>query len=198
MPEFEWMLKVFSVTDEQEALIVDELDGFVGGHGETIIVTLSAEGSDAVSVGRLLVHLLSSRGIAVESGYYDLLTRSEIARRLGVTAQAVGNWVRRDRQEARPFPSPFASAGGGVWLWADVNAWLRDIGSENADEVDYPTRGQIEALNCWLADQRGEFSGMRVDLTLGALANVFAVPAVATGNYELAAKSKRVDFAFAA
>lgn len=167
MPEYEWMFVVAALSEEQERSILDDLDGFVGGHDATTLVTVSAEGDDADSVGRSMVHALLDLGVEVSRAYYDLVGRSEIARRAGVTPQAVGNWARGSRQDSIPFPAKFALAGGGVWLWHDVHNWLTRAQIDcDVEQISYASQDDVESLNCWLAQRHGAFQQVQVHVVV--------------------------------
>lgn len=88
-----------------------------------------------------MVHRLRGCGIRVRRLYEDLVTRAAIASRTGMTRQAVGNWIRGDRKAATPFPEPYQLAGGGLWLWGEVSAWIGE------EEIAYPTRRDYPAVN---------------------------------------------------
>ena len=80
---------------------------------------------------------------------YDLVTRGDIASRLDVTKQAVGNWIREDRRKGHPFPPPFSDVSNGIWLWGDVLTWIRKTANTPDPEegIEYPTRAQTAEVN---------------------------------------------------
>ncbi|MGN6128738.1 MAG: hypothetical protein ACTHOK_00180 [Nocardioidaceae bacterium] len=158
MVRFEWMFVTDAVTDELETAIEEEVGGFVGGHGPITLVTVDGEGGDALEVGHQLVRQLEDLGVTTVRAYPDLVTRKTIASRARVTTQAVGLWTRGERHKELPFPEPFTLAAGGLWLWSDVNAWLKEKGLAH-DEVEYPTRSDLDALNVWLEERRTTWPG---------------------------------------
>jgi predicted DNA-binding transcriptional regulator AlpA len=55
----------------------------------------------------------------------DLVSASELARRAGVSREAVRKWVEGDRRGGG-FPAPRTSVGSSiVWSWLEVAGWLR-------------------------------------------------------------------------
>ena len=87
----------------------------------------------------------------------DLLTRSEIAARLGVTRQAVQNWTSGRRQD--DFPLAVNPVGGGAWSWHDVWAWALSCGRAEDDGIHYPSQIEADIINAWIE------SGMTVSWT---------------------------------
>ncbi|MDO5502431.1 MAG: hypothetical protein Q4G67_04565 [Actinomycetia bacterium] len=166
MTEYEFTFVSEPLTEAVEGRLAQELGAFVGGHGATTLITVSAEGDDALAVGMSLVHELRGRGVVVHRVYHDLVTRSQIAERAHVSRQAVGLWTRGERLAGGPpFPEPFGLAGGGLWMWSDVNAWLTEAG-RGSDEVSYPDAMEIARLNTVLDD------GARADDASRLLAHV--------------------------
>lgn len=131
-------------------------DLVVEAHGGLTLATVSAEGVDAVEAGRRVAVELTACGLPPERTHPDLVTRQEIADRVDMTRQAVGNWVRRERHHADPFPIPVHLVGGGVWLWGEVVEWLRRSGRDIDEGIEFPSIDEhirIDALllreRCW-------------------------------------------------
>ena len=157
MREFELMLVIDSLSDDLEERVVERFDAFVGGHERTTLLTVtspespeSPESRDALSAGRRTVQLLEAIGVRVRRFYPDLVTRKAISTRAGVTTQAVGLWIRGERFSESPFPEPYTLAGGGLWMWSEVNDWLRERDLRH-DDLQFPSRAEVDALNVWLA-----------------------------------------------
>jgi transcriptional regulator with XRE-family HTH domain len=110
----------------------------VASDGNLTIVTALVRAADAIEAGLRVAKAIETSGISVLRTYQDLVTRQDIADRLGVTRQAVGNWVRGERHDDTPFPSPVSLVAGGVWLWGDVAAWARTR-SYAVDEALFPS-----------------------------------------------------------
>ncbi len=146
MRTFEFVLEVAPLADDvEDAIYGGELDALVASHGDSTWVIAEAEGDDAVLAGaRLLVWLreLGARVLAVQD---DLVTRREIAERASVTSQAVGMWVRGERQA--DFPRAHNRVAGGIWLWSDVQTWLVDHGVITSDGLERPAPRDVVVLN---------------------------------------------------
>ncbi len=116
-------------------------------------MTVSAEGSSAFEAAQSAVANLEQLGVHVQHTSEDLVTRRDIAERLGLTAQAVGLWVRGERHAEDPFPESFNSVAGGVWLWGDVTAWAHRHGLDVEQDVHFPSREDHARIDAWLADR---------------------------------------------
>lgn len=134
--------------------LLDEYDCITGGdHGGRDLITLTASGSSCVGAAKDAMMRLIAQGLSVERMQEDLASRVEIAERLGVTRQAVGNWVRGDRVEG--FPARFNEVAGGVWLWCDVARWAVAHHRFEADGIEWPTRQDHDLVNGWITTQVG-------------------------------------------
>ncbi|MEV8238484.1 hypothetical protein AB0P23_24835 [Rhodococcus sp. NPDC077669] len=139
--EFEFIFVIPKVADPGDARIAaaeEHLDMVVESHGGLTLATVTAEGSDAVAAALNASAVLAVCGLPPERTYPDLVTRQDIAERAEVSRQAVGNWVRGERVQSHPFPTPVNLVGGGAWLWGDVVSWLRQQ-ERNTDEVEFPS-----------------------------------------------------------
>jgi hypothetical protein len=117
-----------------------DLDAVFERHGDLCLVTVSAEGASPVIAAEKSLHRLNAAGFRVRRSYPDLVHRAEIAERLGVTRQAVGNWVRGERLSGVTFPDPVHLAANGLWLWGDIVDWHRASGHGTADvEFRHPS-----------------------------------------------------------
>ncbi|NHA68224.1 hypothetical protein [Phycicoccus flavus] len=203
MSEFEFMFVIDPIGDDVERSLTEELEAFVGGHGRTTILTLSATGPDPVATAQSSIADLRQRGVRVRRVYEDLVSRAQIAERAQVTRQAVGLWVRAERQTERSFPEPYVLAGGGLWRWDEVNSWLRDANLPH-DDVKYLNASETALINVWLTARTSN-----VDVVYGGTrgrASVVLAHSTATTHRGLetsdwlsaAADSKRTDFALGA
>ncbi|MDO5286498.1 MAG: hypothetical protein Q4G45_06695 [Actinomycetia bacterium] len=147
----ELMLDIDPVDEGLEDAIVSTWDALVATHGESTVLTITAEGFSVESAARSIVAELEEAGARVRRLLEDLVTRSTIASRTGVTPQAVGLWVRGERQRTA-FPAPYNPATGGLWLWGEVNQWLAANGKP-ADDIVYPSREDYPRCNAWLLDR---------------------------------------------
>lgn len=207
MAKYELIFETDPLSQEQEDSVYEHFDALVAVHGPTTLVTLTADGGAAVEAVVQSVLQLRALGIEVVRLYEDLVDRGEIARRAGVTPQAVGLWVRGERHLEQPFPTPHNAVAGGVWLWGEVNDWLNALGK--SDGFERPSRSQHSELNGWIVRRRSSessspFSTCRpttVDPTFGfrTIARAHATLAVGTSDeWAMAADSKRTDFALGA
>jgi hypothetical protein len=136
--EFELSLVIGDVNDEIIDTLLESFDSIVSTHSGLTLVTVSCDGPDAVTAGLRVAQRLRELGVGVHRTHPDLVDRGEIARRAEVTTQAVGNWIRGERQSEVPFPAPGYLVGGGAWLWGDVNRWLEQNGKPH-DDMLYPS-----------------------------------------------------------
>jgi hypothetical protein len=94
-------------------------------------------GSTVQSARQITASLAGARVLDVDQ---DLVGVSDIAKRVGVTREAVRLWVEGKRGPGH-FPDPVGSAGGGergsmrLWQWASVNDWLRHYGLHDDEET---------------------------------------------------------------
>lgn len=149
MNEFELTYIVEPISEDVLERLMDEEDCLTGmNHSGQSYIIITAVGGNAVTAGKNMHLNLIGRGIDVTHVEYDLVSRSEIARRLDKTPQAVGNWIRRDRPTREEFPSMFSEVGGGIWLWSDVVDWARRAIKVDADPgLRFPGRADIEEIN---------------------------------------------------
>ena len=108
------------------------------GVGDNAVVAARTAAVEAINlVPRLRVHRVDR----------DLVGVPEIAERIGRSRQNVSQWIKGERQvEAGPFPQPEGTAGRSkVWLWSEVNAWLREVGLDDGN--NYPTRSDMTLID---------------------------------------------------
>lgn len=110
----------------------------VSNTGPLTTATALVEAPTVLEAAIHAAQVLDASGIDVERSYPDLVTRGDIAERLGVTRQAVGLWIRGERKDAHRFPTPTSMVAGGVWLWGDVVEWAR-LNGVDTESVEYPT-----------------------------------------------------------
>ncbi len=144
---FELIFEIEALGEEREFALLDAYDCFLGGHGRVVLLTITWEGRDATEAALGAVGELRRHGVVIRRFVEDLVTRRAIAERSGKTTQAVGLWARGERQVADPFPAPYVLAGGGLWLWGEVNEWLRRQGHAHDDGIAYPTRADHARVN---------------------------------------------------
>ena len=99
--------------DPRVTQVEEAMDIVVSSHSGVSVATVIATGSDAVAAGRAASATLSACGLPPKRTYPDLVSRQDIADRLDVSRQAVGNWVRGERHQEYPFPAPANLVAGG-------------------------------------------------------------------------------------
>ncbi|MFI7060258.1 helix-turn-helix domain-containing protein [Kribbella sp. NPDC050124] len=150
--EFELTFEVSGVDETVDEALSADFDVMVGvSHDGTEFVTATIEADSAVEAARSLIASLHSLEVTVHRLREDLVTRKDIAERAGVTPQAVGYWIRGDRAVGATFPAPYNPVAGGVYLWSEVNSWLRDNGKDS-DDWEFPSRADIICINADLLD----------------------------------------------
>lgn len=155
---FEMTFHVEHVDDSLVDMLIDDYEATVGtDHTGYEFVTVLAEGDSFDHAARTMVTELQCHGLRVRRLVPDLLTRSEIAARLGVTRQAVQNWTSGRRRDG--FPLAVNPVGGGVWSWHDVWAWALSCGRAEDDGIHYPSQIEADIINAWIE------SGMTVSWT---------------------------------
>ena len=92
--------------DPRVTQVEEAMDIVVSSHSGVSVATVIATGSDAVAAGRAASATLSACGLPPKRTYPDLVSRQDIADRLYVSRQAVGNWVRGERNQSHSFPTP--------------------------------------------------------------------------------------------
>lgn len=195
--EYEVTFVTGPVSDEQEDALEKALGAFVGGHGDVVLVTASAEATDGVAAAKALTTELRKVGVSVRRVHSDLVNIGQIAKRAGVTRQAVSHWVKGRRKTN--FPSCHLLAGGGVWRWEEVNLWLAAAGHKH-DEMHFLTAQEETIVDYWLYVHRNaswqKTEIQIVQVAAGALGRV----EVAWSQEDLAVatrEAKRGDFVLA-
>lgn len=145
--------------DPRVSRVEEAMEVVASSHGGLSIATVIATGGDAVAAGRAASATLSSCGLPPQRTYPDLVSRQDIADRLEVSRQAVGNWVRGERHQSLPFPGPVHRVAGGVWLWGDVADRLRRTGRNVADDLYFPTIEDHAQLDSLLANGTSALAG---------------------------------------
>src|SRR5665647_1454177 len=128
MSKYEVTFDVVEVPDDLADDLLDRFDCLIGTHhGGQDYVTITATGGDCVAEARAMTTQLQLLGLVVLRLRADLAPRTDIAERLGVTRQAVGNWVRGEGECG--FPPAYTDVGGGIWLWAKIVRWAEAHGA---------------------------------------------------------------------
>ena len=201
--QFEIILLVDELTAEQEDLIYDEQDALISSHGDASRLTVTVEGSTALAGARRLLRFLRVVGARPRQFCEDFVTRADIADRADVSRQAVGLWGRGERHQA--FPTPYSPVAGGIWLFWEVDSWLRkNVWTYDGPELSFPTREDHVALADLLLQtggrtaSRGNFwGGLEIDVAATGAAPNPPVDRHAHG-WSTVARVRHVDLRLAA
>lgn len=141
--------------EDHEAVraLSERLDAVLARAGGQYLVSITMAGTDAVEAALRAATAIHDciPGIRVARLDRDLVGVHEISERTERSRQNVQQWVTGARKtEHGPFPAPEGTAGRSqVWLWTEVNAWLRRHGM--GDDVGYPTREEMGEIDFALA-----------------------------------------------
>lgn len=183
--------------DDRVAMVEEHLDVVVESHSGLTLATVTAEGADAVTAALSAAAVLSACGLSPVRSYPDMVTRQDIADRADVSRQAVGNWVRGERMQSDPFPTPVNLVGGGVWLWGDVVAWLRRHGHD-IEDLKFPSiaeHARIDTALLQTPTRSATFAG-HVALS-GERATALYAPSVSAPHQHWAGESFQSSYALA-
>lgn len=154
MADFELIFAVDELPEDTVWSIYEEHDALVASHGALTLLTVTSQGMTALSAAKVAVLSLERfPEVRVKRCYEDLVSRIDIAERASATPQAVGQWIRGERHRNYPFPEPFNLVSGGVWLWGEVNQWLRRA-KKTADEIQFPCKEDYAEINKWLNERQ--------------------------------------------
>jgi hypothetical protein len=167
MGRYELTFEVGSLDDDVVVAIYDRFDALVATHGDVTLLTVTAEGPTAVVAGKRVVRTLEDYlRVVVRRSVEDLVTRDDIANRCDTTVEAVDQWIRETHQEQTGFPARHSLVSGGIWLWGEVNDWLRRTGKPHDDNLDFPYREDHDKLNLWLKEDKKVHQVSRVTAEL--------------------------------
>lgn len=147
---FEWMFVVPDITgpdDPRIDALYERSDALVESHGGLNIVTVLVPGRTGIDAARVAVGILGDCGLTAVRSYPDLVTRGDITERTGMERQTVDHWIRGQRRKG--FPDPVHLAGRGLWLWRDIDEWLKreGVGPGAEDDVAYPLLADHAAID---------------------------------------------------
>lgn len=145
MPAYELSFDVVGISDVQEERIQRRFDIIVLERYGRRRVTMLVPGVDVAVAFDAARAELDSAGVQEYDFAPDYATRAEVARRAGLSTQAVGQYVRGERGDGE-FPMPALHVPAEVWVWGDVVPWLQRQGVALEPGVVHPTSGQVKAL----------------------------------------------------
>ncbi|WP_150237397.1 helix-turn-helix transcriptional regulator [Nocardiopsis quinghaiensis] len=158
MTEYEFIFVVdgFSLDDHDEIeTLGEELGALVSSFHGVLRMSVSGEGENAVAAAQSVVKSVHRIVPAMRFVrlHRDLVGVSDIAELTGRTRQNVDQWVRGQRHDGAPFPRPEAVVGRSlVWLWSEVDEWLREIGLD--DGLNWPSRDEMTEIDWSLKNLR--------------------------------------------
>jgi hypothetical protein len=160
--EYAFTFVVDGVDVGDDALVCalfDVLDAMLVQTAGQHLVTVTSTGPNAIRAAQTAVAALSSVAPAMRVLRLDrdLVGVADIADRTGRSRQNVTQWAHGERQSKQPFPAPDGVVGRSrVWLWSEVNTWLRTLGL--GDSVEYPSRNDMAAIDYALSSPRRKVS----------------------------------------
>lgn len=144
---------VTSVGEATESRLLEDGRFSVSTRAGKWTVEAEDSGHSAVEVAKRLATELLVLGVQVREALPELVTMADIARRAGVSKQAVSNWANRD-VNGDHFPRPWNSTDTTlIWDWCYVNEWLRSRGHQHRD-WETLTPYQAGQVNEWLSAQQ--------------------------------------------
>lgn len=153
--EFTFVVDGVSVDDEDAVRALRErLDALLARAAGQDLITIAYPGGDAVdaalrAAGAITHVVPKARALRLDPGLVGISDIAELTER---TRQNVTQWINGKRQGRRPFPAPIGTAGQSlVWLWTDVNTWLRDLDLD--DGMNYPAPAEITTIDRLLRQQ---------------------------------------------
>lgn len=149
MPTYELTFVVDPVDEEKEvALLEDDIN--LVQHGQLQYVYISVRARSGLAAASAAISRLHGHGVNVLRARLDLVNKAEIAERAGVSRPAVQKWTQLTGDDGFP-PEHDHGPLGTVWVWEDVNAWLRMTGKAHG-EADRGLRSrEVATVNAHLA-----------------------------------------------
>lgn len=129
---YELEVQVENVSRER----ADELllnDVTVAWCGRQCVAMLEVEASYPQEASKEAIAQLRRLGLEPQGFCADLVNRSEIARRVGVSKPTANSYTN-----SLTFPAPIGHLRGPVWDWGDVYQWLRS-NQKYSEETEYLT-----------------------------------------------------------
>lgn len=197
MPVFELAFELPPIDETIEDRVVEHLDALISGHHGVMTATVTVDAPDCLTAAARARSELARLGAAPVRLVDDVVSRSEIAERAGVTRQAVGLWLSGARQQTLTFPGPLVLSGGGLWLWGELVPVLRAMNIDPDPGIEFPTRRDSAIINGLLASRAFDAA---TSFSVFAFAEQFTVtPGSAVHTFAMSAPEKvQTDFNLAA
>ncbi|MEE4545616.1 hypothetical protein V2S66_27070 [Streptomyces sp. V4-01] len=153
--EFTFVVDGRTVDDDTAvSRLEDQLDAMLARAGGQNLLSVASSGDTAVEAALALAQAVRGLvpGLRLLRLDRDLVGIQEIAERTERSRQNVHQWVQGTRlADHEPFPAPEGAIGRGhVWLWTEVNAWLRQHGLD--DGLAYPSRKEMTQIDFVLSN----------------------------------------------
>lgn len=153
MGRYELTFEVDSLDDDTIDAIYDRFDALVAAHEDVTLLTVTAEGPTVIVAATRAVDILEGDlRVVTQRSVEDLVTWDDIANRCATTPVTVKQWLQETQRII--FPARYSLVSGGVWLWGEVNNWLRRAGKPHDNDISFPTRSDHDELNLWLEERR--------------------------------------------
>ncbi|TQN33209.1 hypothetical protein FHX37_3213 [Haloactinospora alba] len=163
--EFTFVLDGITLDDEDTVrALTDELDPVLFSVHGTVHMTVAGEGPDATAAALATAERARrlAPGLRLLRLDRDIVGVADIAERTGRSRQNVNQWVNGTRHGETPFPAPEGTAGRHpVWLWSEVNDWLRRYGIDDGE--NRPTRAEMADID-YLLRHGSRTARLHVDL----------------------------------
>lgn len=194
MATYELGFEVATMSSDVEDAVAEELGASVATHSGLTTVTLVVDGPSCLAAALVAADRLQTVGAPPLRLVDDLVSRGEIARRVGVTPQAVGNWIRGDRHPDSSFPTPYVVSSTELWLWGEVRDALRKRGLDLDRGLRFPTRRDSQLIGGALAVRR-----QSADVGWSQRPSLYGGPAVSVGipRGQVHVDAKRTEYALA-
>lgn len=116
-------------------------------------VLCSEVAQNGVAAAKAARAKLERLGVTVKRAMLDLVNKADIADRAEVSKPTVAEWTKQFNGMGG-FPEEYDTiAGHPVWVWADVNEWLRREAKPVYDSFSSLNRRDVESFNYWLDTQ---------------------------------------------
>ena len=139
------------VTEPVSDELVDHLyeQGFdvnISGYDGLDFISTTVQGNDPIEATKCIACALEKQGVHVLRLDLGLVNQSAIANLCRVSREAVSQWVKASKGVAA-FPKPYASINGPLWVWGDVNEWLRRTAKPYFEDASFLSSAQNDLFN---------------------------------------------------
>jgi len=125
-----------------EQLYAAGFDLTVSGSDGLDFVSTTVLADDPVAAAKKFAETLGTFGVHVLRLDMGLVSQAMITDLCQVSRSTVFLWVKKPG-----FPKPWASVKGPLWIWGEVNQWLRNTGKPGCEDTSYPSPAQVTRFN---------------------------------------------------